>query len=613
MELSELLDYARDTYQMEEQHKWSDFPGFSVLVHPQTGKWVALLMRQWDTDSGEEIQRCDLKCGIQCLREFSRPYLSPPLRMKAPKWIDIAFRRDTEPEIVFRLFDRAMADDTQAGFTMVLKNTDPFASESVYHDTPLSFPGRPPVKTPEVFPERLRQMKHLYEYGSTSLQSIAENFCRQGRFMADFEDEAPWPGGFTCYFPTYHDMTTRQLRGYFSWRTHARKGDFQRISFSAAQVYLFELINCIGVASPEEALVRMKDFETGYIRAGTDDIPLQSYLHRWMTEFIVVHGLPQDMARQFADPVIVRRDSALQALRSPSDATDEDLFQAFCLFDGDRLARSPVSGLPDGKGRHLFCEVWRHAMNDTPDAEPDLFTRCFGTPVTSSWYPFANAVYFWETIPEDRVYHLNPVRTYQCRNGAWQMTTYENLYFSRRLFHAFLRQTDLMLRRRLKTGHYLKEKSEDAWAAPYVLAVLAEEERTAAEQAKAKITLDLSGLEQIRQDALITRDSLLTEEEREDLEEADIPSPPDPGPEKIVPDLPLDDVQRRILQALLEGRSASAMIREAHLMPTMAADAINEQMFDLIGDTVVSCENDQLSLVEDYREDLLQMLGGTGK
>jgi hypothetical protein len=193
------------------------------------------------------------------------------------------------------------------------------------------------------------------------------------------------------------------------------------------------------------------------------------------------------------------------------------------------------------------------------------------------------------------------------------MTTYESLYFSRRLFHAFLRQTDLMLRRRLKTGHYLKEKSEDAWAAPYVLAVLAEEERTAAEQAKTKITLDLSGLEQIRQDALITRDSLLTEEEREDLEEADIPAPPDPGPKKIVPDLPLDDVQRRILQALLEGRSASAMIREAHLMPTMAADAINEQMFDLIGDTVVSCENDQLSLVEDYREDLLQMLGGTGK
>ena len=47
MELSELTDYAREKYQIEEQRKWNGFPGFSVLSHPQTGKWVALLMRQW--------------------------------------------------------------------------------------------------------------------------------------------------------------------------------------------------------------------------------------------------------------------------------------------------------------------------------------------------------------------------------------------------------------------------------------------------------------------------------------------------------------------------------------------------------------------------------------
>ena len=84
-----------------------------------------------------------------------------------------------------------------------------------------------------------------------------------------------------------------------------------------------------------------------------------------------------------------------------------------------------------------------------------------------------------------------------------------------------------------------------------------------------------------------------------------------PHPESSAPVLHTQAKLGDILQALLEGRSASAMIREAHLMPTMAADAINEQMFDLIGDTVVSCENDQLSLVEDYREDLVSLLGGS--
>ena len=108
MELSELTAYARETYQIEEQRKWDGFPGFSVLSHPRTGKWVALLMRQWDTESGEEIQRCDLKCGVQTLAECRAPYLAPPIRMKGPKWISIAFTEETDPELVFRLFDRAM-------------------------------------------------------------------------------------------------------------------------------------------------------------------------------------------------------------------------------------------------------------------------------------------------------------------------------------------------------------------------------------------------------------------------------------------------------------------------------------------------------------------------
>ena len=44
MELSDLTAYAAEKYRIQEQHKWTEFPGFSVLCHPQTGKWVALLI-----------------------------------------------------------------------------------------------------------------------------------------------------------------------------------------------------------------------------------------------------------------------------------------------------------------------------------------------------------------------------------------------------------------------------------------------------------------------------------------------------------------------------------------------------------------------------------------
>ena len=109
MELSELTAYAGEKYQMQEQHKWQDFPGFSVLCHPQTGKWVALLIRQWDTDKGVEIQHCDMKCGSETLNRFRKSYLTMPVRMRGKKWIGIAFNEWTERDVVFSMLDQAVA------------------------------------------------------------------------------------------------------------------------------------------------------------------------------------------------------------------------------------------------------------------------------------------------------------------------------------------------------------------------------------------------------------------------------------------------------------------------------------------------------------------------
>ena len=119
MRMSELTDYAEEKYQIREQHKWADFPGFSVLEDPHTGKWIALLMRQWDTETGTEIERCDLKCGREHLPDFRKPYLSSPIRMHGRKWIDIAFDDRTEADVVFLLFDKAVADGKKQGYTKI--------------------------------------------------------------------------------------------------------------------------------------------------------------------------------------------------------------------------------------------------------------------------------------------------------------------------------------------------------------------------------------------------------------------------------------------------------------------------------------------------------------
>ena len=606
VELSELTAYAGERYQMQEQHKWADFPGFSVLCHPRTGKWVALLMRQWDTETGTELQRCDLKCGGESLTQFQRPYLLPPIRMKGNKWVDIVFDDSTEREVVFHLFDRAITAGNGHGCTIVLSSA-PIADEAGYWETALPRSGSGHRPEQERLPEKLREMRRLFAYGRESAEARAKNFYRQAVFMQEYEDDCPWQGEFSCYFPTYHDLTVQQLRGYFTWRAGVRRGDYQPIPASAAYIYIYELLNGVGADSPEDALNKLRAFETGYLDSGVGDARIRTNLRRWMLEYAVVNDLPPTLAREVADSAMIERDEALAVLRAPNDRPDADVFAALCALGDKKLAASPVISGDAARGMRLFAESWRCALARFQPERGDLFTFLFGERRTYDWNPFSNAVYWEHERHADCDYVLGECRSYRCRDGFWQTERFDSLYFDRDRLLGFLHLADLKLRRYLQTGRYLRERAGEAWAAPYIDAAIEADRSAVLEAARPKITIDLSGLEQIRADAAATRDSLLTEEERDEPEALAVTPV-----EEMASDLPLDAVQLQIVRALLRGEEAAGLLKENHLMPSMTADFINEALFDEIGDTVVTCEDDRLTLVEDYREDLAQLLGGTG-
>ncbi len=158
MELSELTAYAKRKFHIQEEYKWADFPYASVLTDPHTGKWVALLMRQWDTDTGTEIQRCDIKCGWLSRDESEKSYLTQPFRMKGEKWVGVIMEAYTEPNVIFRLFDRAVYGEESQGFTITLE-TAPRRETIVCPDPAMPDVGEQMSLTSPDMPEKILKMR----------------------------------------------------------------------------------------------------------------------------------------------------------------------------------------------------------------------------------------------------------------------------------------------------------------------------------------------------------------------------------------------------------------------------------------------------------------------
>ena len=142
MRLFDLAAYAREKYHITEQFRWPEHPGYSVLVDPYSEKWAALLMRRWDPNLGESIEVCDIWCGKEVLDEYKLPYLSMPYRMHGEPWVGVLFDSNTDPDVVYRLFDKAMQARRLHGFTIIFED-DMAGKGSQYQDTPIPPKGKP--------------------------------------------------------------------------------------------------------------------------------------------------------------------------------------------------------------------------------------------------------------------------------------------------------------------------------------------------------------------------------------------------------------------------------------------------------------------------------------
>lgn len=469
-------------------------------------------------------------------------------------------------------------------------------------------------------PEPYRMAREFARGPEARRHSEAWVFRRQAEMLADVTDDAPYDGRFERYFPVYQAMTDRQLRGYVTWRTRVRTGEVERTSTSFAFVYIYELLAGVGAPTPEEGFRALLDFWTRYREF---DPAVDRHGRRWLRDYAVYHGLPLEALRGLPSVQMeMAFDASLLTMLHREGRSLEELFSAVSSLSTYRIRSSRLAKeLPDDVRAVVLGVVARLEQHYARRRKAGLWESLFGR-LTSVPYQMFEAAVFCEDEPHpDGAYELDEVNRYECRDGMWTSLRFGGSRGPSAELGVALKATDALMRERLGYPHPLRMPPK---VPKYLLGYITQEVEArlawkAAHEPR-RIDIDLSKLGGIRAAAAETRDELLVDEERGEgagfgeeeprgAEEAARPVPAGSGAEPPAsPEGPaaspagLTSQQRAFLRGLLAGSADLPPGPVASL--DMLVDAVNERLFDELGDTVVEFGPDGPALIEDYREDV---------
>ena len=427
-------------------------------------------------------------------------------------------------------------------------------------------------------------------------QSRESIFIKQGKLLAGYEDDYVYDRRVTHYFPTYQSLTNPELRGYFSWRTKLRRGNLQKTSLSNAFLYIYELLNQIGVTDPMDGYRKLTEFRDAY---GALDDGILPYLNLWLMDYVVYYNLDAGL---LADTPQVRFNRGIAVLDSIQSRGDEEVIRAVKQLSPKWLERSKFYREYREDCDTVIVRVLRRmSAHYNARCKKTMVEQYFGSFSQYRVILFDAAVFHERQVEGSRQYKVDENYIYRCRNGLWSVQKYNCLPHSNGKLGDVLKAIDGVMRECYGYGRPIQYKLDTKW----ILKIIQEEARNLLAEKKAaeekKITIDYSRLARIRSDAAVTRDRLMVEEAEEEAPPAQTPAPAE-EPE----DTPLTKDEYRLLQSLLYGRDYG-WVRSSGLMLSVLVDGINDKLYDTFSDSVL-LGDDPPELIEDYIADLKEMI-----
>ncbi len=456
--------------------------------------------------------------------------------------------------------------------------------------------------------------EHYYNYSDNS-----KIFYSQAVLMKDYTDDYNEKHLFTAYYPFYQKMSYEQLRTYFTWRTKVRNGVVEETSPSYSFVYVFELLNNIGVANPKEGMKRLLWFWKEFSKYHSD---LDDYMVKWIKDYFIYYpnmGNFKKFAKQnglqhYYPEIYVYNDSEVNWINYYKNLSSYNIDKSVFYRD---------------ENINLFSDCFDYVINNLKKIclKNDLFFEDFIFTKRKSylhWKPFDSALFVAKLKQSNRFIAFSENEVYRCNQNVWFYKSLLVSEYGKRFIAYIIKETEAKVREHIKFKYKITAnpnvcydltiKKFESIGVNFPSFIADTVAKYFADKNKVVVNINTSLLKNIRKEADEITEKLIVEDEEAVLE---IPQ----EPEIIVPDENLSEwdnlrniltkTELEALMIILDSKDFNAFCVDKNVLPEVVAEAINEKAFDIIGDTLMEYDL-SAEIYEDYLEDITKMVRENG-
>lgn len=437
---------------------------------------------------------------------------------------------------------------------------------------------------------------------------------------------------FFSYVPQYSQLKYAQLKWYLWWRENVRNGTYLRTDFCYILLYIYEIINCPDLITPEKGLELLCDIWLNY---RVEHRRIDSYMCDWLCDYCLINRLPCPAKRlePIIGDIVATANFKEFYIGSGNGNVAASILSYSSTYDWrkSRYATSENLELFASHIRGAFEKSYREVLSEKDDS----FAKEFR--VERSAYDGALCVYNMKRTVA--VEYASYTRSPKFRFVVTDIIKYsENRIRMALGVKSRLKVDSLSDRLKECLDQYfdlhlpLPKKSRASKSA----AIPAEVNEYDRLYEPTSTTLSLENALKIEQSSWSTTDILtsafedaseseMSEPVPKDTQDEVAPSNPTPEPASYTDAVlspsegedefaefvaSLDGIAREALTQLANG-DADALTKAAGMAGILAdalADKINEAAFDIIGDSVIESDAGGYRIISDYEGDLVKWL-----